>query len=90
MAIYIGTTLISETSAEGISLGTSNINEVYVGTNLVWQRAADADGTAEYQNQSTSTSGGSVSGTVEINTSSWSPSTNNYANGVSITQSQTY
>jgi hypothetical protein len=90
MAIYIGTTLISETSAEGISLGTSDINEVYVGTNMVWQRAADANGTAEYQNQSTTTSGGSVSGTVDINVSSYAPSTSNYANSTLITQSQTY
>lgn len=90
MAIYIGTTLISETSAEGISLGTSDVNEVYVGTTLVWQRAADADGTAEYQNQSTTVSGGSVSGTVDINVSSYTPSTSNYADGVVITQSQTY
>ena len=90
MAIYIGTTLISEASTEGISLGTSDINEVYVGTNMVWQRAADADGTAEYQNQSTTTSGGSVSGTVDINVSSYAPSTSNYADSTLITQSQTY
>lgn len=51
---------------------------------------ADADGTAEYQNQSTTTSGGSVSGTAEINVSSYAPSTSGYADGVSFTQSQTY
>jgi hypothetical protein len=72
MAIYIGTTLISETSGEGISLGTSDINEVYVGTNMVWQRAADVDGTSGYllTNTSVTNSGGGVS--TSDNFGAWS------------------
>jgi len=90
MAIYVGNTLISEASADGISLGTADASEVYVGTTLVWSRAADADGTAEYQNQSTTITGGAVSGTLDVNVSAYSPNTDNYANSTSVTQSQTY
>lgn len=90
MALYIGTTLIPESTTDGVSIGTTDVSQIYVGTNKVWERQSDVDGTAAYNAGSTTTSGGTAISSSEYSVSSYSPGTGNYSNGTAFTQTQSY